>query len=78
MRLDLKSTDVSLVLWSIRGVLETTGSNAPAAWKRHLDLLIAGMRPSEAELAHRPLSQNQIDRILSKHEQPSEPEGVAR
>ena len=78
VRLDLKSTDVSLVLWSIRGVLETTGSNAPAAWKRHLDLLIAGMRPSEAELAHRPLSQNQIDRILSKHEQPSEPVRVAR
>ena len=70
-----RSTDVSLVLWSIRGVLETTGSNAPAAWKRHLDLLVAGMRPSEAELGHRPLSQNQVDRILSKHEQPSDPRG---
>ena len=58
-------------MWSIRGVLETTGSNAPEAWKRHLDLLIAGMRPSEAALAHRPLSQNQVDRILSKREQPS-------
>jgi AcrR family transcriptional regulator len=78
VRLDLESTDVSLVLWSIRGVLETTGSNAPAAWKRHLDLLVAGMRPSEAELAHRPLSQNQVDRILSKHEQPSEPQKAAR
>ncbi len=78
VRLDLESTDVSLVLWSIRGVLETTGSNAPGAWKRHLDLVVAGMRPSEAELAHRPLSQNQVDRILSKHEQPSEPGGAAR
>jgi AcrR family transcriptional regulator len=78
VRLDLKNTDVSLVLWSIRGVLETTGSNAPEAWNRHLDLLIAGMRPSEAELAHRPLSQNQVDRILSKHEQPSGRTGVGR
>jgi AcrR family transcriptional regulator len=78
VRLDLKSTDVSLVLWSIRGVLETTGSNAPEAWKRHLDLLVAGMRPTEAELAHRPLSQNQVDRILSKHEQPSRSAGVGR
>ncbi len=76
VRHDLKSTDVSLVLWSIRGVLETTGSNAPEAWKRHLDLLVAGMRPSEAELAHRPLSQSQVDRILSKHEQPSRSAGV--
>ena len=56
------------MLWSIRGVLETTGPNAPEAWKRHLDLLIAGMRPTDAELAHRPLSQNQVDRILSRHE----------
>jgi AcrR family transcriptional regulator len=78
VRVDLKSTDVSLALWSIRGVLETTGSNAPEAWKRHLDLLVAGMRPSEAELAHRPLSQNQVDRILSKHQQPSRSAGVGR
>jgi AcrR family transcriptional regulator len=72
VRLDLTSTDVSLVMWSIRGVLETTGSNTPAAWKRHLDLVVAGMRPSETELEHRPLSQNQVDRILSRHEQPSD------
>ncbi len=68
VRRDLKSTDLSLVMWSIRGVLETTRSNAPEAWKRHLDLLVAGMRPTEAELAHRPVSQNQVDRILSRRE----------
>jgi AcrR family transcriptional regulator len=78
IRLDLTSTDISLVMWSIRGVLETTRSNAPEAWKRHLDLLVAGMRPSEAELAHRALSQNQVDRILSKHEPSPEPAGVSR
>lgn len=78
IRLDLKSTDISLVMWSIRGVLETTRSNAPEAWKRHLDLLVAGMRPSEAELAHSPLSQNQVDGILAKHEPSPEPTGVSR
>jgi AcrR family transcriptional regulator len=78
VRLDITSTDVTLVMWSIRGVLETTGSNAPAAWKLHLDLLVAGMRPSEAELAHRPLSQNQVDRILSRHEQPAAPAAAGR
>jgi hypothetical protein len=57
------------VLWSIRGVLETTGAHAPEARRRHLDLLIAGMRPSESELAHRPLSQNQINRIVAKRAQ---------
>jgi hypothetical protein len=57
---------LSLVMWSIRGVLETTRSNAPDAWGRHADLLVAGMRPSETALAHRPLSQSQVDRIRSK------------
>jgi AcrR family transcriptional regulator len=70
IRADLTSTDLSLVLWSIRGVLETTRSNAPEAWKRHLDLLVAGMRPTEAALAHRPLSQSQVDRVLSKRDVP--------
>jgi AcrR family transcriptional regulator len=71
IRLDLKSTDISLVMWSIRGVLETTRANAPEAWKRHLDLLVAGMRPSESALAHRPVSQNQVDRVLSRRDEPS-------
>jgi len=71
VRPDLRSTDISLALWSMRGVLETTGPNAPEAWKRHLDVLVAGMRPSDAELAQRPLSQNQLDRILSRHEPPA-------
>jgi hypothetical protein len=66
VRADLTSTDLSLVMWSIRGVLETTRANAPDAWKRHLDLLVAGMRPTDARLAHRPLSQGQVERILSK------------
>ena len=53
-------------MWSMRGVLETTRTNAPDAWRRHLDLVIAGMRPADGPLAHRPLSQAQVDRIVSK------------
>jgi hypothetical protein len=66
VRTDLVSTDLSLVMWSMRGVLETTRANAPEAWRRHLDLLIAGMRPAEGVLPHRPLSQAQVDRAVSK------------
>jgi hypothetical protein len=33
---------------------------------RYLDLLIAGMLPADGALPHRPLSQNEVDRILSK------------
>jgi AcrR family transcriptional regulator len=66
IRMDLKSTDLSLVMWSMRGVLETTRANAPEAWRRHLDLVIAGMRPTDDPLPHRPLSQAQVDRAVSK------------
>jgi AcrR family transcriptional regulator len=68
VRSDLTSTDLSLVMWSMRGVLETTRTTAPEAWKRHLDLLIAGMRPTDGTLPHRPLSQKQVDRVLSKRD----------
>jgi AcrR family transcriptional regulator len=66
VRSDLTSTDLSLVMWSMRGVLETTRSSAPEAWRRHLDLLIAGMRPADGVLPHRALSQAQVDRVVSK------------
>jgi AcrR family transcriptional regulator len=66
VRSDLTNTDISLVMWSMRCVLETTRTNAPEAWMRYLDLLIAGMLPADGALPHRPLSQNEVDRILSK------------
>jgi AcrR family transcriptional regulator len=65
IRSELTITDINLVMWSIRGVLETTRNVAPDAWRRHLDLLIAGMRPSGNELTHHSLSQSQVDRILT-------------
>jgi len=68
VRTDLTSTDISLVLWSMRGVLETTGPNAPEAWKRHLDLVVAGMRPADHALPNRPLSQEEVDRIVAKRD----------
>ncbi len=66
VRSDLTSTDISLVMWSMRGVLETTRTDAPDAWRRHLDLVVAGMRPADGALAHRALSQAQVDRIVSR------------
>jgi AcrR family transcriptional regulator len=65
VRHDLTNTDLTVVMWSIRGILETTGDLAPDAWQRHLELLIAGMRPSPTDLVNAPLSQASIDRILT-------------
>lgn len=65
VREDLTSTDVTMVMWSIRGVIETTRGVAPDAWRRHLSLLIAGLRPSSEPLCSRPLTRTQIDHILT-------------
>jgi len=65
VRPDLTNTDVTVMLWSIRGILETTGDLAADTWQRHLELLIAGMRPDGTALAHPPISQSQIDQILT-------------
>jgi AcrR family transcriptional regulator len=70
VRPDLTSTDVTMVMFSIRSIVETTGSVAPDAWRRHLDLLIAGMRPSTESLPHVPLSQAQLDSILAIRDEP--------
>jgi AcrR family transcriptional regulator len=64
VRNELTNTDVTMVMWSIRGVIETTGGVAPDAWRRHLDILVAGLRPASEVLAHRPISRAQVDRVI--------------
>ena len=40
---DVSFGDVMVVIWAIRGVIETGGSVAPIAWERHLDLHLAAL-----------------------------------
>ena len=65
VRVDLTSTDLSIVLWSIRGVIETTRGIAPGAWRRHLDILIAGLRPAPEPLVHQPMSRGEVDKVIA-------------
>jgi AcrR family transcriptional regulator len=65
VRRDVTPTDLTVLMWSVRGVIETTGEVAPNAWRRHLDILIAGLRPASDPLQHRPLSRTQVDAILT-------------
>lgn len=66
IRADLTSTDLTIVMWSIRGVIETTRGIAPDAWRRHLDILIAGLRPAAEPLLHPPLSQQEVDQVIAE------------
>jgi AcrR family transcriptional regulator len=68
VRHDLTSTDLSLAMFSLLGVLEATLPVAPDAWRRHLDLLVAGMRPASSDLPHRALSPASLEHVQAMHD----------
>jgi AcrR family transcriptional regulator len=66
VRAEITSTDVTIVLWAVRGIIETTQGRAPEAWQRHLDVYIAGLRPSADPLPDRGLSRERLDGLLTE------------
>jgi AcrR family transcriptional regulator len=65
VRADVTSTDVTIALWAVRGIIETTGGQAPEAWQRHLDVYIAGLRAADP-LPDRGLSREKLDKLLTE------------
>jgi AcrR family transcriptional regulator len=59
VRPDCTAGDVTVAFWAVRGIIESAGDIAPGAWERHLDLLIAGLRPDGRALPHVPLTDGQ-------------------
>lgn len=64
VRDDVSASDISVVFWALRGVIETTSSSAPHAWRRHLALVLAGLRPNATPLPDTALSKAQLDLII--------------
>jgi len=65
IREDVTVADVSLALWSFAPILEATAAIAPDAWRRHLRILLDGLRPEGATAQSvRPLSQPQLDAAI--------------
>ena len=63
VRTELTSTDVTVSLWALRGVITTAGGAEVRLWGRHLELLLAGMRPSPWVLTAPPVSQQRLDAL---------------
>ncbi|KQU38397.1 MULTISPECIES: TetR/AcrR family transcriptional regulator [unclassified Rhodococcus (in: high G+C Gram-positive bacteria)] len=62
IRSDAVATDLDLVFWSLRGIIETTGDSAPVAWRRQAAILLAGLRPSSHPLGVAPISEAVVAR----------------
>jgi AcrR family transcriptional regulator len=63
LRADFTPEDLPLLFWSAGRVIETTVRVAPAAWRRHLGLMLDGLRAEAATpLAAPPLTRAQVTR----------------
>ncbi|WP_329361500.1 TetR/AcrR family transcriptional regulator [Streptomyces sp. NBC_00669] len=60
---DISLGDVLATAWALRGIIETTGSVAPHAWKRHLDIHLAGLRSAGPPSDRPPVSTADLVRI---------------
>lgn len=67
LRPDFMVEDLPLVLWGVDGVMETTADVAPDHWRRHLGLLLDGLRAEAATpLPGPPLTRRQLERAAGR------------
>ncbi|MFT3865076.1 MAG: TetR/AcrR family transcriptional regulator [Solirubrobacterales bacterium] len=64
VREDLAPPDLFALLWSLRGVIQTSHAVDADAWRRHLEILLIGIAPSEVELRHPPLSDRAVSELF--------------
>jgi AcrR family transcriptional regulator len=60
IRLDVTVTDLDLIFWAVRGVVETTRGVSDTAWRRHLAMVIAGLRPGAEALSESPVDEREV------------------
>jgi hypothetical protein len=69
IRPEVGGNDISVLMWSLRSIIEITGAAAGVACQRQLDFVIAGMRPGAEPLRHPALSDRA--RLKAEHRTPS-------
>ncbi|WP_255949831.1 TetR/AcrR family transcriptional regulator [Streptomyces odontomachi] len=61
LRTDIEPSDLALLSWGIAAVVDATRGIAPNAWRRHLSILLDGLRPEAAHpLRIPPLTPQQV------------------
>jgi AcrR family transcriptional regulator len=75
IRSDIALPDITLLLWGLNGVISVSHAVAPTAWRRSLELSIAGLRPSSEALVHPILASHQMDAISRQRRLSEQPHG---
>jgi len=63
VRDDAAVSDLDLVFWSLRGVIETTREMSGPAWRRQAAICLAGLRPATHPLADPPVSEESVAHV---------------
>jgi AcrR family transcriptional regulator len=67
LRADVEPADIAIIAWSVASTMDATRDVAPDAWRRHLALLLDGLRPEAAHpLPAPPLTPGQIRNATPK------------
>jgi AcrR family transcriptional regulator len=67
LRADFTAEDMPVVFWAGGRVIEATAAVAPEFWRRHLGLLLDGLRAESATpLPHPPLTRAQVNRATGR------------
>lgn len=65
LRADFAVGDLVVAMWSFAPIFEATAGLAPNAWRRHLRIVLDGMRPEGATTQNvRPLAGKQLERAI--------------
>ena len=71
VRDELTAEDVAVALWSVQGVLDVTRGTPVIAWRRHLEVVIEGLRPTARKLSNPPLTPAEMDVAIRDQRPPS-------
>ena len=63
-RAELTAEDVAVTAWSLQGVLDVTRGLPVTAWVRHLEVLLAGLRPASHPLRTPALTPTEMDAVI--------------
>jgi len=66
IRPDATTSDTSLVIWSLVGVIETARAAAPQAWRRALELLLSGLRPARVALTEPAPTPREMRKVIEQ------------
>jgi hypothetical protein len=71
VRAELTAQDVAVVLRAVQGVLDVTRGQPVEAWRRHLEVLVAGLRPDSRSLPHPSLTGEEMTAVIRGQRPPA-------